>query len=241
MKKIKEGIKKFISTIKELRKTEKGKAILFFGFYFFFFLFIAIVARINPRYSNPVDVNNNKFNNNLSFSLIEQANYNFNYSVNVDGVIYNYIGNKNNSDELFTVNSVNYYKNGDNYYTNASGIWLKTENPYVFEDFLKIDRINDIFGDATFVSKAKYETGEVTYSYKILSASIVNKLEGINIDIEEVPNEIIFSTNSSGDVNKIQIVLNSYGKYKKVCNNTFTITLNYSVFGKVSEIVNPID
>ena len=110
MKKIKEGIKKFISTIKELRKTEKGKAILFFGFYFFFFLFIAIVARINPRYSNPVDVNNNKFNNNLSFSLIEQANYNFNYSVNVDGVIYNYIGNKNNSDELFTVNSVNYYK-----------------------------------------------------------------------------------------------------------------------------------
>lgn len=241
MKKIKEGIKKFISTIKELRKTEKGKAILFFGFYFFFFLFIAIVARINPRYSNPVDVNNNKFNNNLSFSLIEQANYNFNYSVNVDGVIYNYIGNKNNSDELFTVNSVNYYKNGDNYYTNASGIWLNTENPYVFEDFLKIDRINDIFGDATFVSKTEYETGEVTYSYKILSASIVNKLEGINIDIEEVPNEIIFSTNSSGDVNKIQIVLNSYGKYKKVCNNTFTITLNYSDFGKVSEIVNPID
>ena len=42
MKKIKEGIKKFISTIKELRKTEKGKAILFFGFYFFFFLFIAM-------------------------------------------------------------------------------------------------------------------------------------------------------------------------------------------------------
>jgi hypothetical protein len=97
MKKIKEGIKKFISTIKELRKTEKGKAILFFGFYFFFFLFIAIVARINPRYSTQDDVNNNKFNNNLSFSLIEQANYNFNYNVNVDGVIYNYIGNRNNS------------------------------------------------------------------------------------------------------------------------------------------------
>lgn len=240
MKKIKEGIKKIVSTIKELRKTEKGKAILFFGFYFFFFLFIAIVARINPRYSTPASVNNNKFNN-LSFSLIEQANYNFNYSVNVDGVIYNYVGNRNNSDELFTVNSVNYYKNGDNYYTNASGIWLKTENPYVFEDFLEIDRINNIFEDATFISKTEYETGEVTYSYKILSASIVNKLEGIDIDIEEVPNEIIFSTNSSGEVNKIEIVLNSYGKYKKLCNNTFNITLNYSDFGKVSEIVNPID
>ena len=153
MKKIKEGIKNIVSTIKELRKTEKGKAILFFGFYFFFFLFIAIVARINPRYSTQDDVNNNKFNNNLSFSLIEQANYNFNYNVNVDGVIYNYIGNRNNSDELFTVNSVNYYKNGDNYYTNASGIWLKTENPYVFEYFLKLDRINNIFEDATFTLK----------------------------------------------------------------------------------------
>lgn len=239
MKKVKENIKKVVSVIKKLRKTEKGKAILFFGFYFFFFLFIAIIARINPGYNGTSDVNN-ETSSNISFSLIEQANYSFNYSINVDGVIYNYIGNRNNNSELFTLNGVNYYKIDDDYYTNASGNWLMTQNPYVFKEFLNIDKINSVFGNATLVSKTEYETGEISYSYKILSASIIEKLEGIPIDIEEIPNDVILSTRD-GEINKIQLVLNSYGIYKKICNNTFTITLDYSNFGKVSEIVSPID
>ena len=42
MKKIKEVVKKIIEIIKELKKTPKGRAILFFGFYFIFFLTLAI-------------------------------------------------------------------------------------------------------------------------------------------------------------------------------------------------------
>lgn len=242
MKNIGKNISEIIKKIKEMKKTSKGRAILFFGFYFIFFLGIAILARMGPRNNNYVDNNNSGSNNNsLGISLIEQGNYKFNYNINIDGINYNYVGDKSNNSELFTVNGVGYYKNNDTYYTNASGNWLMSEDPYLFKDFLDIKKIDSVFSGATFISKTEYETGEVTYSYKILSANIVSELEGINIDIEEIPNEIMFTTNSNGDIYKIGIVLDSYGKYKKICNNTFTITIDYSDFGKVNEIVNPID
>ena len=53
--------------------------------------------------------------------------------------------------------------------------------------------------------------------------------------------DLIFTTDNAGTVKKIELILNSYGKYKGLCANTFVITLNYSDFSDIKEIVSPID
>ena len=86
--------------IKELMKTPRGRAILFFGAYLLFFLFIAIFARtggtsnINKKYESgsPLD---------FSLNGIEKSNYKFKYEVNIDGVISKYEGSSTVNNWLF--------------------------------------------------------------------------------------------------------------------------------------------
>ena len=59
-----------------------------------------------------------------------------------------------------------------------------------------------------------------------------------NITVNEKTN---FVSNNEGELYKIELDLSSYGKYKNICKEKFNIVLNYSDFGEVSEIVNPID
>ena len=134
-----------------------------------------------------------------------------------------------------------YYKNSLEYFKNNNGLWIKTDNPYLYEEFLDYNKISDIFVDASYISKTEFESGEAIYNFQIATANIVEKLDKTDIDIEDIPNDIKFSTDSEGQINKIELNLSSYGKYKNICNNTFLITLNYSDFGNISEIVSPID
>ena len=54
-------MKELFKNIKELSKTTKGKAILFFGFYFVFFIIIMIIARFGSRnYTKPSDYEKGK-------------------------------------------------------------------------------------------------------------------------------------------------------------------------------------
>lgn len=242
MKDAKKNISDIISKIKELKKTAKGRAVLFFGAYFIFFLVLAILARTLPRsVTSYDDIKNNHTNYSISADLILNNNFKFTYSVNIDGVLYNYVGERKNTQERFTYNNLEYYKSGDNYLVNNNGIWTKCDSPYYLSDFLEFSKVNELFSDATYISKTEFESGEASYNFKIATANIVEKLDKINIDIEEIPNEIVFVTNSDGEVYNVQLVLNSYGKYKGYCQDVFSITLNYSDFGQISEIVNPID
>lgn len=240
MKKILNSFKKFQDIIKELKKTEKGKSILFFSFWALFFLVIAIMARTLPRV--PVSTSDNYVKkNNFSFASIEKNNYSFNYTVNIDGLIYNYTGIRKDDDELFSFNNLDYYKKNDSYFSKTNEVWVRTDNPYLFSDFFNIKNINDMYTLSTYISKTEYENKDLGYNYMLSTASIVKMLENIDIDIEEVPNELVFTTDSTGDVKKIELILNSYGKYKGLCVNTFVITLNYSDFSGIKEIVSPID
>lgn len=240
MKKVLASFKKFRDLIKELNKTEKGKSILFFSFWGLFFLVLAIMARVLPR-GNVNYANDYAKKDKFSFEKVEKANYSFNYTINIDGMIYNYQGIKNGEDELFTFNSLEYYKKSDNYFGKVNDVWIRTDNPYLFSDFLNVRNIRDIYSLATYISKTEYETGDVSYSYKVSTASIVKKMENIDIDIEEIPNDLTFTADGSNSVKKIELILNSYGKYKGLCVNTFVITLDYSDFSDVTEIVSPID
>lgn len=241
MKKAKEVVKKIIGIIKELKKTPKGKAILFFGFYFIFFLVLAILARMSPRSNNYVDNDSNKNNNGLLVEKVENANYKFNYIVKIDNDTYEYVGERLNNKELFIFNNEEYYKDSNEYYKKSISSWVKVEEPYKYREFLDFKQLNRIFADATSVSKTEFDSGEITYLFKIASASISKSIDGTDIDIDDVPNELNFYANKEGELYKIELDLSSYGKYKNICKERFNITLNYSDFGKVSEIVSPIE
>lgn len=241
MKKIKEVVKKIIETIKELKKTPKGRAILFFGFYFIFFLALAILARMSPRSNNYVDDNTNKRNDGLSVEKVEAANYKFNYIVEIDNETYEYVGERIEDKELFTFNGGEYYKANDEYYKKGLNSWVKVDEPYKYREFLDFKQINEIFAGATSVSKTEFDSGEISYLFKIASASISKSIDGTDIDIDDIPNELNFVSNDEGELYKIELDLSSYGKYKNICKEKFNIVLNYSDFGEVREIVNPID
>jgi hypothetical protein len=240
MKKVLTGFKKFRDLIKKLKKTEKGKSILFFSFWGIFFLVIAILARVLPRghvYNTSDYIKKNTF----SFASIEKNNYSFSYTVNIDGLVYNYIGIRKDDDELFLFNNLDYYKKNDSYFSKINEVWVRAENPYLFSDFFNIKNIYDMYTLSTYISKTEYENKDFGYNYKLATETIVKMLENIDIDIEEVPNDLIFTTDSNGTVKKIELILNSYGKYKGLCVNTFVIALNYSDFSSIKEVVSPID
>ncbi len=244
MKKIFESLKKTNNYVKELKKTDKGKAILFFGFYFVFFLVIAVFARSFSGGSYQESDNYTK-KDKISFDMIEKANYKFYYNIQIDNTVYNYSGLKKDDKELFTYSvdtfTLEYYKRAESYFNKENDIWIKSDNPYLFREFLSIDSLNNIFVDATYISKEEFDNGEVIYNYMISTNSIIKKLENINTDIDEIPNTFSVVANSSGDVYKIEMNLNSYGKYKGICFEEFSIILNYSDFNNSSEIVSPID
>ena len=66
--------------ILDLRKTPRGRAILFFGAYFFFFLLLIIMMRFSNRTSN-YNYGDNKNKNEVSFDSITNNNYAFTYNV----------------------------------------------------------------------------------------------------------------------------------------------------------------
>ena len=137
--------------IKELMKTPRGRAILFFGAYLLFFLFIAIFARtggtsnINKKYESgsPLD---------FSLNGIEKSNYKFKYEVNIDGVISKYEGSSTFNNSLFKVNDTKeYYFNGKNYFTNNNGVWLNVENPIKSYDFINNKNKGKYIEKATYI------------------------------------------------------------------------------------------
>ncbi len=244
MAKKKSGFKSFVNFIKELRKTERGKGILFLGFYFIFFLVIIIFIRVSAGNSSTIDYQlNNQKSSMYTYDKIIAGNYDFSYTVNIDGNSYIYIGEKANDEEIFTLNGISYYYDGVDYYTlDSNNIWDITTNPYIYPDFMNFSRLGEVIVDATYISKTEYGDGRAIFNYLVSSNSIIKVIEDLDTDIEEIPNSVIFT--GSGDnlhLDKIELDLSSYGKFKGICINNFNITLEYSDFGNNEKIISPLN
>lgn len=226
--------------INEFLKTPKGKAVLFFGAYFLFFMFIAILARtggtsnINRKYeaSSPLQ---------FSLNSILNKNFKFNYEIVVDGVTTTYEGSSTKINSTFTVNNNIYYFNGSNFFTNTSGVWLNVSNPYNYYEFINNENIESLLEKATYISKTEYDSGKDVYTFNISSATISKLLDGNDLDIEEVPNEIVISVDDQNNVNEIKYTLDSYCRVKNSCIMGLKITLKYENFGKIEEISSPLE
>lgn len=243
MAKKKSKFKSIIKFILDLRKTERGKAILFLGFYFVFFLVLIIFIRVSSNnYKGPLYELYSEEARMYTYDKILAENYNYTYTISIDDNVYVYNGQKYNNMELFTFNDVNYFFDGVDYYIidSVNNMFIKVDNPNKLSDFTTFLRLGEVIEDATYVSKTEFGDGKTLFNYLISSNSMIKVLDDIDTDIDEVPNSVVFNT--SGDnlhIDSIDLDLTSYGKYKNICLNSLKINISYYNFGEVLEIVSP--
>ena len=238
MKNKKTGFKNFVQLIKELKKTERGKSFLFLGGYFIFFVVLTIVIVISGNVSKlPLDQHTDDDSDMYSAARIFSGNYRFIYTIDIDDVQYIYSGISDGEKRLFEFNNNKYYYDGKNYFINTDGVWVSNNDPFIYEDFINFQRLGEVIYDATYISKSEFESGKLEFKYLISSNSLLKNIENIDTDIMEEPNKIVFTADSDAYLNKAELDLSSYGKYKGISNNHFTITLEYFDFDTIDDII----
>lgn len=233
-------MKKAIGTIKELRKTPRGRALLFFAFYFVFFIFLMIFSRVNISKKSVTGDYENGLPYNFNTSVVLNKNYKFNYKIILDDNTYTFQGEKYGDYELFKLDQKEYYRDGDVFYQKNDG-WEKTDNPYIFVNFLNIEKVLDLLKYAMYESKTSYESGKNSYNF-LLSTNTINKeWNYINSDFFENPNSFVLATDENNNLNHIVFYLDSYCRLNDLCKNSLTINIDYDEFGTISKINSPIN
>ena len=229
--------KKFtMKDFSEFVQTPRGKAVIFFGIYLVFFLALIIIARVSG--SGPVlgstDLQLDSYSAN--FSAVSNGNYNFNYQFVVDGVTSTYTGSHYEKKALFTDGVVNYYQDNDLYMKEQAGLWIKCDVPYPFSDFVDVEIMKNLVDHATYISKTELASGESTVNFSISTTTLIDLLEGVEVDLDDPVNTIVIQMNEDRDVVGVSYDISSYAKYKGLATGQVQLTLSYSDFGEVAEI-----
>lgn len=229
---------KKLDNIWQFLKTPKGKAVAFFGAYLIFFVVLSILARA----SGPGDVIGSKtklrpYDYNLA--AIKNNNFKFQYQYVIDNNMISFTGEKNDKKALFSDGVTNYYQNDNLFMKNQNGVFIKCDNPFVFSSFLDMNVLENILKSATYLSKTQLATGEEELVFQVTTTTLVKILDGVDVDLDDPVNTIKLKKDSTGNVVGISYDLGSYAIYKKVSTMKFELALNYSDFGKTSEISDP--
>ena len=227
-----------IEKINDLKEKRYGKAVFFFGFYFVFFIIIILcIVFGSKKITMPEDYKNSSP---ISYTLLKNKNYHFNYKISLDGNDYVYSGDKNGDTETFEFNSKKYFRNSSDYYV-LDNTWQKCDDPYKVNYLLEPTNIEGIIGLASYDSATQYSTGKGVYVLLLSSNTLVKTVYNKDTDIEEVPNKINVSIDVNKEIEKIEMNLDSYCKVSDDCNNTLRVTLEYTQRGEIASIQNPIN
>lgn len=227
-------MKKFINLIKELRKTERGKGILFFAFYFVLFAVLFIILGINKN--NTLTEKEYEPGNDYLFdtSLIGDNNYHFTYTITKDNVKYVYDGKRYGNTELFKYNNKEYYYDGNKYYLDKKEV----DNPYLHSEILNFNNFLLLIEAATPEYKTAYQSGSTKYGFQISSDTINKIINNKETDIGDNPNTITVTSDEDNRVTDIDYDLDSYCLKNSLCKTNLEIELSYDQFGEIKEIVN---
>ena len=234
---------KYIEFIKELYKSKRGRALLFFLFYIIFF--VIIISMIRSNYNESPNYDEKKSNINVEYKLdgIEKGNYHFTREENINGEITNFTGDKSNNriEGVMTSNNTFY-----NYFIYDSINLIKTTDKYEitnelyhFNNITDDKTIKNIINKSTLISKTEYETGNISYNYEVTTNTIDSILNNTNIDIDMPTNKITLEANEEDEVIKITYDLSSYATYINNTPMTMSISINYSNFGEIEDIEIP--
>lgn len=225
--------------LSEIMQDPKKKAIVFFGGYVIFFILVIFFLR---SVHNPIDPEGYEMGSSITYN--EQSflkdNYSYTYNIVLDGKEYKYTGKKNNHDELFTYNDKEYYKNFDNYFVNE-GVWVKSENPFIFSDFFYSESMVNLIKYSFFESKTLYEDGKTTYNLLVSTNTINKLLHNEDSDFDEVPNKLLVTIDENRNIKEISMELNSYCILNKKCEKSLNINMKYDNYSEIDKIDSPIN
>lgn len=228
-------IGEIIKLFKELRKTPKGRAVLFFAFYLVFFIVLAIGFRLTPHnVSNSTEEEQTK-ENYIIVGRYNGKNYAYKYVFNVDEVLALVEGKRNGYKESFSYtyldNTKNYYKDMISYYEND----LVVDCPN--ELLVVTSNIDSLLEKASYDSVTNYQSGRVVYRFLLSSSNISMLVDKKDLDISEVPNEIMVTVDDN-KVTDVSMNLDSYCAATSKCSSKMRVSIKYSEIGEIGEIVN---
>ena len=228
--------------INNLKKTDRGRALLFFLGYLIFFVIVFIFIQTSSRVNLSRDDFENGTTVNFNVDKIQDNNYSYKYTITLDINDYEFVGKRQDNLEELLYNEYYYFRdyNTNKSYREEKSNWIECKDPNDFKYFTDIDNIIDLANNATYISKTNYESGKTTYNYEISTTTIEKLMNDIDIDLDDKPNELVFSTDEEENVVNIKMKLDSYGKYKNYSKKYFSINLEYDDFGDIKELENPI-
>lgn len=235
---------KYIKFIKDLSKSKRGRAVLFFVFYFIFFFVLISLIRSNYN-TNRETTDNNTNNVSTEYKLdgIINGNYHFVREENINGIVSNFTGDKadNRIEGIMTRDNTfyNYFIYDNINLIKISDKYEVTTDLYQFNNITDDNNISKFLRRATLISKTEYETGNISYNYEITTNTIDEILNGTNIDIDDIPNSITLETNEDDEVVKIIYNLSSYSSYINGVPSNSSITITYSDFGEIEPLEIP--
>lgn len=231
-------MKNKLENIRELFKDRKNNPILFFGFYLVFFLLLFLFIHFSGDKNALVQEYEKGEKTGIDTSSLFQENFYYDYKINVDGIMHDYYGKKNQDVESFKYNNNDYYRNENSYFIH-NGIWAKVDSPVIFSEFILVSNIDEIMKNATFISKTDLNDNKIDYRFLISSNTLNKILYGLDTDYDDIANEIVLHSDSN-TITGISYSLNSFCQYHPTCQS-LTIDLSYEMFGKVTKIDNPIE
>ncbi len=228
-------MKKVLEIIKELRKTPRGKAVLFFGFYFIFFFVLILMIRTSPKNpSMPIEEEKETF----PIANYLTKKYQFIYTIQENQKEEVYQGKKFENRSLFQKNGVEYFEEDGEFYQKQSS-WEKSENPYWYSEFMKEENIISLISHSMPESTTTYESGSVMYQFVISTNTINELLYQKETDIEEVPNRISVRMDEKEKLSSIVYYLDSYCAAVDSCDTSLKIHLSYQNMGEIDSVGKP--
>lgn len=242
-KKEKEDTKK---VIKNLLKSERGRAILFFLFYFVFFLILILMLRTNLNNNKKDTVNGNSTTNikvDYDLKKLEEGNYHFTREETRNGVKTIFTGEANSGRSSFLMTNDNGIKNffsyNDIYLEKENNSYKVSVNPYLYPRLNDYSTIKKILDTSHLKAKTTYENGNTIYQYEISSTSLLSIIDNRKVDLDDQVNLINLTIDENKNVIEIIYQLDSYHSYSYNVVETLTIKINYSDYGKVKELEIP--
>lgn len=231
-------MKGLIEKYKEIKNMPKGNAYLFFGFYFIFFIIVIMMIRQSPK-TVKEDLEENDERHYMELGAIRDLNYQFEYVVDLDGVVKKYRGEKYQEKELFTYQDKNYYYDGNHYYIKDNMKWVKSENPYSYKEFMNLDKISKFLDTSYIESETTYKSGKTSIRFYLDTNLIYQNLYDRNTDYDDEGNYIVVNLYDD-KVESVIFQLDHYCISSSICKKNFKIEIDYDKVGEIEEIQKPV-
>lgn len=220
---------------------------LFFGFYLIFFIVIILLIRSSYKTTNNnLDIKKTGYGYEYKLNRILNENYHFTYTeqLNDSKTIFegDWLDNTISYKKSGTISTEYYYNNEKTYQKDPNSLtWLESENPISFFKIITPTNLNKIINYSKYTSRTEYiDSKVISFTYEI-DAKHLHKI--INNEEKEftIPNDTIIVTISENKKLK-SIELNLTNYYKTINNQitNYNLILNYSKYGEITEISNPI-